>query len=88
MNEHALFQEDVSKADYNCDETSEEDESGVLNLVGRKKSEDAHRGTRACPGTAEYPVLADELRAVEQWPGCGEQVADRVDLAVVIALDL
>ena len=88
LDEHALFQEYVGNTDYDGDQTTEENEVSIFNLVGRKKCKDAHRGTCACPGATEDPVLANKLGAVEERPSCGEQVAYRVDLTVVVTLDL
>ena len=45
LNEHALLEKDVSKANYYCDQAAEENEIGILDLVRREKCEDAHRST-------------------------------------------
>jgi hypothetical protein len=52
LDEYAFLEQNISQSYHQDDGTTCQDDVAVLDLVGRKESENTHGGTGACPGTA------------------------------------
>jgi hypothetical protein len=52
LDEYTFFEQNIGQAYHQDDEATQYDDAAILDLVGRKKSENTHSTTSACPGTA------------------------------------
>jgi hypothetical protein len=60
----------------------------VFRFVRWKSRKDAHQYAREHPTGDREDILPHEFQAIESWPSCRQQVADRVYFTSEVTLDL